>query len=118
MLLDYFPLLVFFLIVLGFGSVLVFLPLVVSRRRPSPAKELPYECGIVPETGARRRFSVSFYMTAMLFIIFDVEAIFVYPWAVLLKQLKLFGLIEMVVFIGILFVGLVYAWGKGALEWE
>jgi NADH-quinone oxidoreductase subunit A len=118
MVLDYFPLLVFFLIVFGLGAVLVLLPNLLAPKRPSAAKELPYECGIVPETGARRRFSVSFYLTAMLFIIFDVEAIFIYPWAVLLKQLKLFGLIEMAIFIGILFVGLVYAWGKGALEWE
>jgi NADH-quinone oxidoreductase subunit A len=115
---DYLPILIFFVIVFGLGCVLVLLPVLISPKRPSVAKELPYECGIVPQTPARRRFAVGFYLTAMLFIIFDVEAIFVYPWAVLLKQLKVFGLIEMAVFIGILFVGLVYAWGKGALEWQ
>ncbi len=117
MIVDYFPILVFFLIVFGVGLVLVLAPLLLAPRKPSAAKDLPYECGIVPETPARHRFAVAFYLTAMLFIVFDVEAIFVYPWAILLKQLKVFGLAEMAVFIGILFVGLIYAWGKGALEW-
>ncbi len=114
---DYLPILIFFLIVFGLGCVLVLLPVLISPKRPSAAKDLPYECGIVPQSGARRRFAVGFYLTAMLFIVFDVEAIFVYPWAVLLKQLKVFGLVEMAIFIGVLLVGLVYVWGKGALEW-
>ena len=77
-----------------------------------------YEAGIVPDTPGRQRLSVRFYVTAMLFIIFDVEAVFFYPWAVLLRQLKWFGLIEMLVFIGILLIALAHIWKKGGLDWE
>ena len=118
MLSDYFPLLIFLAAVLVFGFIALFLPPWLAGSRRSAAKDLPYESGIVPRTGARRRFAISFYLTAMLFIIFDVEAIFIYPWAVVFKQLAVFGLIEMGVFIAILLAGLVYVWGKGALEWD
>ncbi|MFH1624392.1 MAG: NADH-quinone oxidoreductase subunit A, partial [Pseudomonadota bacterium] len=85
---------------------------------PTPQKMMPYECGVDPIGTARRRFSVKFYIIAMLFIIFDIEAVFLYPWAVVFKDLKVFGFIEMGIFIVILFIGLIYAWKKGALEWE
>ena len=77
----------------------------------------PYECGIEPITGARDRYSIRYYLVAMLFVIFDVETVFMFPWAVIFNKLLLFGLIEMLVFIFILVVGYYYAWQKGALEW-
>jgi NADH-quinone oxidoreductase subunit A len=82
------------------------------------AKGAAYECGIIPMTDARNRFDVKFYLIAMLFILFDIEVVFMFPWAVLYRRLGVFGFVEMVVFIGILLVGLGYVWKKGALEWE
>ena len=90
----------------------------LSPRKWTPAKLQPYECGIVPEEGVgRERFPVKFYLVAMLFIIFDIETAFMYPWAVAYRQLKLFGLIEMLVFIAILLAAYVYVWRRGGLEW-
>lgn len=117
MLSDYFPLLIFIAAVFILGLIVLFLPSYLAGSRHTTAKDLPYESGIVPRTGARRRFAISFYLTAMLFIVFDVEAIFIYPWAVILKGLRWFGVIEMAVFVAILLVALIYAWRKGALEW-
>ena len=117
MLSDYFPLLIFLAAVLVFGFIALFLPPWLAGSRHSAAKDLPYESGIVPRSGARRRFAITFYLTAMLFIIFDVEAIFIYPWAVIVKGLRWFGVVEMAVFAAILLVALIYAWRKGALEW-
>jgi NADH-quinone oxidoreductase subunit A len=114
---DYFPLLIFLAAVLVFGLIALFLPPWLAGSRPTAAKDLPYESGIVPRSTARRRFSVSFYLTAMLFIIFDVEAIFIYPWAVIVKRLGWFGVAEMGIFAAILLVALIYVWAKGALEW-
>jgi NADH-quinone oxidoreductase subunit A len=91
----------------------------LGRRVADPAKLGPYECGITPVGGTRNeRFHTRFYLIGMLFIIFDIETVFLYPWAVVFKQLQLFGLIEMAVFVGILLIGFVYVWGKGALEWD
>ncbi|HYT12459.1 MAG TPA: NADH-quinone oxidoreductase subunit A [Candidatus Nitrosopolaris sp.] len=118
MLESYVPLFIFVLIVLGLVGALVTLSFVLGPSRPSKRKMAPYESGIIPDTPAQRRISVRFYLTAMLFIIFDVEAIFFYPWAVLLRQLKWFGLIEMLVFMGILLVALAHIWRKGGLDWE
>ena len=118
MLESYVPLLIFVLIVLGLVVTLVALSFVLGPSRPSRRKMAPYESGIIPDTPAHPRLSVRFYLTAMLFIIFDVEAIFFYPWAVLLRQLKWFGLIEMLVFMGILLVALAHIWRKGGLDWE
>jgi NADH-quinone oxidoreductase subunit A len=116
-LVDYFPLLIFLAAVFVFGVLALFLPAWLAGSRPSSAKDLAYESGIVPRQSARRRFAVSYYLTAMLFIIFDVEAIFIYPWAVILKQLRWFGIIEMGIFVAILLLALIYIWKKGALEW-
>jgi NADH-quinone oxidoreductase subunit A len=85
--------------------------------RPTPEKVLPYECGITPESDARGRYTVRFYVVAILFVVFDVETVFLYPWAVQFQALGLFGLVEMLVFLGILIVGYVWLWKRGALEW-
>jgi len=84
---------------------------------PTPEKVIPYECGITPESDSRGRYTVRFYVVAILFVIFDVETVFLYPWAVQHKALGLFGLVEMLVFLGILIVGYVWIWKRGALEW-
>jgi NADH-quinone oxidoreductase subunit A len=115
---SYVPLLIFSLLVLGLIGALVTLSFVLGPAKPYRKKYAPYESGIIPDTPAMRRLSVRFYLTAMLFIIFDVEAVFFYPWAVLLHQLKWFGLIEMLVFIGILGIALAHIWKKGGLDWE
>jgi NADH-quinone oxidoreductase subunit A len=114
----YVPVLIFLGVCALVGGGLQLLTAFFGVRKPSPSKDLPYECGIVPAESARRRFSVSFYVTAMLFIIFDVESIFLFPWATIVRQLKIFGLVEISIFIGTLFVGLAYVWRKGALRWD
>ena len=114
---SYVPVLIFLLLVLGLIGALVTLSFVLGPSKPHRRKLAPYESGIIPDSPAVRRLSVRFYLTAMLFIIFDVEAVFFYPWAVLLRQLKWFGLVEMLVFIVILALGLLYAWRKGVLRW-
>ncbi len=118
MLESYVPILIFVLIVLALLGAVVTLSFVLGPTKPSRRKLAPYESGIIPDTPAHRRLSVRFYLTAMLFIIFDVEAIFFYPWAIALHQLKWFGLIEMLVFMGILLVALAHIWRKGGLDWE
>jgi NADH-quinone oxidoreductase subunit A len=115
---TYVPVLIFVLIVLGLLGALVTLSFVLGPSKPHKTKLAPYESGIIPDTPAQRRLTVRFYLTAMLFIIFDVEAIFFYPWAVLMRQLGWFGMIEMLVFMGILFIALAYIWRKGGLDWE
>jgi NADH-quinone oxidoreductase subunit A len=118
MLSDFAPILVFLAVCVAFGAGVQALSSWLGPRRSNPAKDLPYECGIVPVESARRRFSVSFYVTAMLFIIFDVESIFLLPWATIVRQLKIFGIVEMGIFIATLLIGLVYIWRKGALRWD
>jgi NADH-quinone oxidoreductase subunit A len=118
MLSDFAPILVFLAVCVAFGAGVQALSSWLGPRQPSPAKGLPYECGIVPVETARRRFSVSFYVTAMLFIIFDVESIFLLPWATIVRQLKIFGIVEMGIFIATLLIALIYVWAKGALRWD
>jgi NADH-quinone oxidoreductase subunit A len=89
-----------------------------SETRPTAAKRSPYESGMIPLGDTRRRFSVQFYIVAMLFIVFDIETVFFFPWAVVYRDLGLFGFLEMLVFIGVLLAGLAYAWRKGALQWD
>ena len=115
---EYVPLLVFVLAAIAFAVLAITVSSVLGPKSPSATKAQPYECGIVPAETARRRLPVGFYLTAMLFIVFDVEAIFVYPWAVMLRQLSVRGLVEMAVFVGALALTLGYVWRKGALEWE
>jgi NADH-quinone oxidoreductase subunit A len=114
---NYLPLLIHFLVTLALAGAIVLLSSLVGYRRPTAAKMSPYECGMTPVGDARARFSVKFYLVAMLFILFDVEAVFLYPWAVILRDLKMFGFWEMLVYIGIMLVGFFYVWKKGALDW-
>jgi NADH-quinone oxidoreductase subunit A len=118
MFIEYLPIFIFFIVAVGFALVTIFLSAIFGKRKITPQKMIPYECGMDPIGEARKRFSVRFYIIAMLFIIFDIEAVFLFPWAVIFRDLKIFGLMEMVVFIAILLVGFVYVWKKGALEWE
>lgn len=90
----------------------------VSPYKPTPAKAEPYESGMIPLGNTRERFSIKFYVVAILFIIFDIETIFLIPWSVLFRDLGLFGFIEMLIFMGVLLVGFIYIWKKGALEWD
>ena len=90
----------------------------LAPKRPSEIKETPYECGIPQPEPPRRPIPVKYYMVAVLFLLFDVEAVFLYPWAVVYRKLGLFGLVEMLVFLGMLALGLVYVWKRGALEWD
>ncbi|HEX7051349.1 MAG TPA: NADH-quinone oxidoreductase subunit A [Longimicrobiales bacterium] len=90
----------------------------LSPYRPTAAKRSPYESGMVPLGNTRERFSVKFYMVALLFIVFDIETVFLIPWAVAFRDLGLFGFTEMMVFIGVLLVGFIYIWKKGALQWD
>jgi len=118
----YLPLLIHFLLAIGLATAIVVLSWIIGERKPTRAKMSPYECGMTPIGDARERFSVKFYMVAMLFILFDVEAIFLYPWAIILRKMKhdgqaVFGLTEMFVYIGIVLVGFWYIWKKGALDW-
>ena len=115
---GYLSIFIFFALTVGFALFTVFLSSLLGRRRVTPQKMLPYECGMDPVGPARNPFSVRFYLIAMLFIIFDIEAVFLYPWAVIFQELKVFGLIEMAVFIAILLIGFIYIWKRGALEWE
>jgi len=113
----YIPVMLFVLVAIGFAVFTLILAGLVNSSRYNKVKLEPYECGIEPETDARGRYSVRYYLIAMLFVIFDVETVFMFPWAVIMDELALFGLIEMLVFLFILVLGYVYAWRKGALEW-
>ena len=115
---NYVPVFIFVLIAIGFGLAILFMARAVRPDRPDPEKLSPYECGIPPLMGARERFSVRFFIIAVLFLLFDVEAIFMYPWAVVYRKIGLYGFVEMLLFILIILVGYIYAWRKGALEWE
>ena len=111
---------IFIMIALGAGFALtsVVLSGLFGPRRPTPEKAAPYECGMPPVGDARERQSVKFYLVAMLFLLFDIEAVFLFPWAVVYRELKLFGFFEMLLFIAAILGGYIYVWKKGALEWE
>jgi len=113
----YLPLLMHFGIATALAAAIVILSWLIGQHKPNRAKMSPYECGVQPIGDARGRFSVKFYLVAMLFILFDVEAVFLYPWAVILRELKMFGFWEMMVYIAIVLVGLFYVWKKGVLDW-
>ena len=112
------PILIFLILVGGFGTVSLIMSHLFGVKKPDPRKLSPYECGMQPIGTARERFSVKFYLVAMLFLLFDIEAVFLFPWAVVYRELRLFGFFEMLLFILTLLAGYIYVWKKGALEWE
>ena len=115
---SYLPILVILLVSAFIGLAIIVLSTLLSRKNPTPIKLMPYECCMDPIGGARRRFSVRFFIIGMLFIVFDIELMFLFPWAVVYDQLMIFGFIEMLVFVLVLLAGLIYVWKKGALEWQ
>jgi len=118
MLETYTPILLHFVIVVALAAGLIGLSWWVGVKRPTPEKRMPYECGITPVGNARERFSVSFYLVGMLFILFEVEVVFLYPWAVVARSLRWLGFLEMFLYIAILLAAYVYIWKKGALDWN
>ncbi|MCK6405076.1 MAG: NADH-quinone oxidoreductase subunit A [Rhodocyclaceae bacterium] len=124
MLENYFPILVFILVGVTIGVLPIVLGWLVAPNRPDSEKLSPYECGFEAFEDARMKFDVRYYLIAIIFILFDLEIAFLFPWATIFKEIvetpaiKMFGFVEMLVFIAILVVGYVYAWAKGALEWE
>ncbi len=115
---NYLPVLIFFMIAAAFGFVTIIMGKLVRPQNPYREKALPYECGAPPISDARQPFPMRYYIIAMLFVLFDIEAVFMYPWAVVFNDIGIYGLVEMGLFILVLVVGYVYAWGKGALEWD
>src|ERR1700688_645000 len=115
---TWFPVLLQAVLAMVIAAALVALSFAIGRRLKNKVKDMPYECGIVPTGDARHRFSVKFYLVAMLFILFDIEAIFLYPWAVVYRELKMFAFVEMLVFIFLILCGFFYIWKKGALDWS
>jgi NADH-quinone oxidoreductase subunit A len=113
----YIPIVLFVMVAIGFAIFTLVAAWIIQPRKYNQVKLEPYECGIEPRTDARDRYSVRYFLVAMLFVIFDVETVFMFPWAVIMDKLALFGLIEMIVFLFILVVGYFYAWRQGALEW-
>ena len=118
MLEAYFPILIFIVVGLGVGFGPLLLGSILSPNRPDPAKNSPYECGFEAFEDARMKFDVRYYLVAILFILFDLEITFLFPWAVVLIKIGLFGFLSMMVFLSILVVGFIYEWKKGALDWE
>jgi NADH-quinone oxidoreductase subunit A len=117
-LLDYLPIIIFLGIALALSCVMVCASLIIGKNKPDAEKLSAYECGFDAFDDARNKFDVRFYLVAILFIIFDLEVAFLFPWAVSLGEIGMFGFWSMVVFLGVLTVGLVYEWNKGALDWE
>ncbi len=115
---NYFPVLLFILVGLAIGVVPMMAGALLGPHRPDAEKLSPYECGFEAFEDARMKFDVRYYLVAILFILFDLEIAFLFPWAVVLEDIGLFGFLAMVVFLGILVVGFVYEWMKGALDWE
>ena len=121
---NYFPILMFVLVGIAVGVLPVAMGFMLAPSRPDPEKLSPYECGFEAFEDARMKFDVRYYLIAILFILFDLEIAFLFPWATIFKDIvaaesiKLFGFIEMLIFVSVLVIGYVYAWAKGALEWE
>jgi len=113
----WFPVLLQAALAMVIAAALVALSYAIGRRVKNKVKDMPYECGIAPTGDARERFSVKFYLVAMLFILFDIEAIFLYPWAVVYKQLRMFAFVEMLAFVVLIMAGFFFVWKKGVLDW-
>jgi NADH-quinone oxidoreductase subunit A len=115
---EYLPILLFLGIAVALASVIIVASLILARQKPDSEKLSPYECGFEPFADARAKFDVRFYLVSILFIIFDLEVAFLFPWAVSLGKIGIFGFWSMMAFLGVLTVGFIYEWKKGALEWE
>ncbi len=115
---EYAPILIFIVIALAMGAMPLMLTVMVASQKPDPEKLSAYECGFEAFEDARMQFDVRFYLVAILFVIFDLETAFLFPWAIVLDDIGMFGFVEMMLFLVILLVGYVYAWKKGALQWE
>lgn len=118
LLINYLPILFLLCIAIIMATVVVAIPFVVARFKPDTEKLSPYECGFDPFGDARGKFDVRFYLVAILFIIFDLEVAFLFPWAVSLKEVGIYGFWSMMAFLGLLTIGFIYEWKKGALDWE
>jgi NADH-quinone oxidoreductase subunit A len=114
---TWFPVLLQAILAAVIAAALVTLSYVIGRKVKNKVKDMPYECGIAPTGDAQHRFSVKFYLVAMIFILFDIEAIFLYPWAVVYKQLKMFAFLEMLMFVVLILAGFFFIWKKGVLDW-
>jgi len=115
---EYLPVLLFLIVATGIGLALLVVGALLGPKRPGADKLSPYECGFEAFEDARMKFDVRYYLIAILFIVFDLEIAFVFPWAVVFRELGVFGLVEMGIFLGLLVLGFAYVWKKGALEWE
>src|SRR5580704_14531105 len=115
---TYFPVLVQIVIAMAVAAGLIGASALLGKRARSPQKDTPYECGMAPVGSARERFSVKFYLVGMIFILFDIEAVFLYPWAVVFRELKMFAFAEMFLFVVLILVGFFYVYKKGALDWS
>jgi NADH-quinone oxidoreductase subunit A len=115
---TFFPVLVQIVIAVAIATALISFSFFLGKRVKDKVKDSPYECGIAPTGSARERFSVKFYLVAIVFILFDIEAVFLYPWAVVYRDLKMFGFVEMLLFIVLVLSGFFYIWKKGALDWS
>ena len=118
LLMNYLPIIVFLVIATGLAVIIVLASFIVSKQKPDSEKLSSYECGFEPFEDARMKFDVRFYLVSILFIIFDLEVAFLFPWAIALGKIGLYGFWSMIVFLGVLTVGFIYEWRKGALEWE
>jgi NADH-quinone oxidoreductase subunit A len=115
---EYLPILIFLGFALGMAVIVIGIPFVIALKKPDNEKNSPYECGFDPFSDARGKFDVRFYLVSILFIIFDLEIAFLFPWAITLGKIGMFGFWSMMLFLGVLTVGFIYEWKKGALEWE
>ena len=114
----YFPVLLQALIAMTIAGALLLISFLLGKKVRNRVKDLPYECGIAPTGNARERFSVKFYLVGMLFIVFDIETVFLYPWVVVYREFKMAAFVEMLIFIALVFAGFLYVWKKGALDWS
>jgi NADH-quinone oxidoreductase subunit A len=115
---QYFPILVFIAIAIGLSLIMLLAPMIIGRQKPDVEKVSPYECGFEPFDDARGKFDIRFYLVAILFIIFDLEVAFLFPWAITLREIGVAGFWSMMAFLAVLTIGFIYEWKKGALEWE
>jgi NADH-quinone oxidoreductase subunit A len=118
MLIEYLAILIFVAISFAFALIIMILSALLGQRKPTAIKQAPYECGMTTIGSSFRRIPIKYYIIALLFLLFDIEMVFLYPWAVVFKEFKVFAFVSMAVFIGILLIAYIYIWKKGALEWE